>query len=57
MRGGKYNSTPRIHYCKALWPTNSLDGLASPGPESVCQLGKLVGIAWGLLLMWKEKHK
>ena len=44
-----------IYHCAALQPPSSLDDLASPGPEDVCWLDQLVGIARGLLLAPKKK--
>jgi len=44
---GEENQTAHhiIYHCEALRPPNSLDDLVSPGPEGVCWLDRLVGIA------------
>ena len=55
---GEENQTAHhiIYHCEALRPPSSFDGLVSPGPEGVCWLGRLVGIAWGSLLIRKKKQ-
>ena len=55
---GEENQTAHhiIHHCKALRPPNFLDDLMSPGPEGVCWLGRLVGIAWWSLLIRKKNE-
>jgi len=54
---GEENQTSHhiIYHCEALRAPNSLDDLVSPGPEGVCWLDRLIGFAWGLLLIRKKK--
>ena len=54
---GQKNQTAHhiVYHHKALQPPNSLDDLVPPGPEGVCWLDRLVGIAWGPLLIRTEK--
>jgi len=53
---GEENQTAHhiIYHCEALRSPNSLDDLVPPGPEGVCWLDRLVGIAWGSLLIRKK---
>jgi len=52
----KENQTAQhiIYHCQAFRPPNALDDLASPGPESVRWLARLLGIAWVSLLIRKN---
>ena len=54
MRGENQTAHHIIYHCEALRPPNSLDDLMSPGPDGVCWLDRLVGIAWGSLLVRKK---